>query len=212
MRVLQAARSEPSVRGRTVTLNAAVILAPSLAVTVNVVVAAGGMKDDPRPRPLVLGTLLGWLSLALASPWGALGRGGAMEGRPRRHLVALATAIPAGASAWMGVWAARYHVVAASLPIGKDAVCFLLALALSGPALVALAWVRRDIDVKYARATGAAVGATAGAWGSTFLDAHCPSLDLVHLALGHVLPIIVLALVGALFGRRLVRARTKTRM
>ena len=186
-----------------------VVVATSLAMTANVFLVAGGMSGDPRPRPLVVGTLLGWLSLAISSSWGALGRGGASEGRPGRQLAALATSVPVAALAWMGAWMARYHVVAASLPVGDDPRCFLLALGLSVPAFLALTWVRRDTDVKHPRATGAALGGAAGAWGGTFLDAHCPSLDLVHLALGHVLPIAILALLGALLGNRLVRARAK---
>ena len=64
--------------------------------------------------------------------------------------------------------------------------------------------MRRDTDVKHPRAAGAALGgAAAGAWGGRLFEAHCPSLDLVHLALGHVLPIAILALLGALFGQPL---------
>jgi hypothetical protein len=81
-------------------------------------------------------------------------------------------------------------------------------LALSLPAFFALAWVRRDPDVKHPAATGAALGAAAGAWGGVFLNAHCPSLDLVHQALGHVLPIAVLVLLGGLSGHSLTRTRT----
>ena len=132
-----------------------------------------------------------------------------MEGRPRRQLAALATSVPLAAMAWMGAWMARYHAVAASLPLADDPRCFVLSLGLSVPAFLALIWVRRDTDVKHPRATGAALGGAAGAWGGTFLDAHCPSLDLVHLTLGHVLPIAILALLGALLGSRLVRARAK---
>jgi hypothetical protein len=209
-RILETTRNEPSPARQTMLVNAAVVLGTSLAMTVNIFFAVGGMRGDPRPRPLVVGTLLGWLSLAISSTWGALGRGGSMEGRPRQHLLLLATAIPAAASAWMGLWVARYHAVAASLPIADDSACFLLALGLSVPALLAFVWVRRDSDVKHAGSTGAAMGGAAGAWGGTFLDAHCPSLDLVHVALGHILPIAILALLGALFGRRVVRARVKS--
>jgi hypothetical protein len=209
-RILETTKREPAPTRQVTLVNTAVIVATSLATSMNVFLFAGGMRGDPRPRPLLLGTIFGWLSLAIASIWGALGRGGSMEGRPRRHLVALASAIPAGASAWMCLWAARYQAMAASLPAANGALCFLLAFGLSVPAFLGLAWVRRDSDVKHARATGAALGGAAGAWGGTFLDAHCPSLDLVHLAVGHVLPIAILALLGALFGRSLVRARPTT--
>ena len=71
-----------------------------------------------------------------------------------------------------------------------------------------MTWVRRDTDVKHPKATGAALGSAAGAWGGAFLEGHCPSLDIVHMTLGHALPIVVLALLGALFGR-VVRVRGK---
>ena len=120
-------------------VNSALVLAIALAITVNLFFAAGGTRGDPRPRPLVLGTLLGWLTLAISSTWGALGRGGAMEGRPGRQLALLAGAIPTAASLWMGAWVARYYAVVASLPVGDNPRCFLLALGLSLPAFLGLA-------------------------------------------------------------------------
>jgi hypothetical protein len=206
-RILETTKREPAPTRKSVLGNNAVILATSLAITVNVFLAAGGTRGDPRPRPLALGTLLGWLSLAISATWGALGRGGSMEGRSRRDLGLLAAAIPVAVFAWMAAWAARYPMVAASLPSADESWCFFLGMALSLPAFFGLAWVRRDADVRHARATSAALGAAAGAWGGLFLNAHCPSLDLVHQALGHVLPIALLVLLGWLFGRGLARAR-----
>jgi hypothetical protein len=206
-RILETTKRENSPTRKSVQRSNAVILATSLALTLNVFLAVGGTRGDPRPDPLALGTLLGWLSLAIAATWGALGRGGSMEGRSRRDLGLVAAGVPAAAWAWMVAWAARYPAIAASLPPTDASWCFLLSWALSLPVFFALAWVRWDADVRHPRATGAALGAAGGAWGGVFLNAHCPSLGLVHQALGHALPIAVLVLLGGLWGRGLARSR-----
>jgi hypothetical protein len=47
-----------------------------------------------------------------------------------------------------------------------------------------------------ARLRGAAVGAAAGAWAGLGVFVFCPSDDLQHLLVGHVLPIVALTILG----------------
>jgi hypothetical protein len=49
----------------------------------------------------------------------------------------------------------------------------------------------------------------AGAWASVLIDLHCECADLLHVTLGHVLPVAVLAAVGAIVGRRVIGMRAE---
>ena len=48
------------------------------------------------------------------------------------------------------------------------------------------------------------MGAAAGAWGGVMIDLHCEIAHEMHVALAHVLPVVVLAAVGAIVGRRVL--------
>jgi hypothetical protein len=67
-----------------------------------------------------------------------------------------------------------------------------------------LAW--RHVDPMTPRATGAAFGAGAGLGSALLVDLWCPVSYVPHLLLGHVLPIAVLAAVGASVGGRILSA------
>jgi len=56
--------------------------------------------------------------------------------------------------------------------------------------------LRRAVPVAGAL-RGAALGAAAGAWGGVAVFAFCPSGDLQHLLVGHVLPIALFTVLGA---------------
>jgi hypothetical protein len=64
--------------------------------------------------------------------------------------------------------------------------------------LAAFALARRRSDPLFPRASGAALGAAAGAWGAMMVDLWCPVLEPSHLVLGHALPIVLLTAAGAL--------------
>ena len=64
-----------------------------------------------------------------------------------------------------------------------------------------MSWRRSDPVTP--RATGAAFGAGAGLGSALLVDLWCPVAYVPHLLLGHVLPIAILSLAGALIGGRL---------
>ncbi len=53
---------------------------------------------------------------------------------------------------------------------------------------------------------GAAVGAAAGAWAGLTVFMFCPSSDIQHLLVGHVLPIVAFTLLGSVVLPRVLRA------
>jgi hypothetical protein len=87
-------------------------------------------------------------------------------------------------------WGVRCALIAAIVGIGAMA-AFTTAL-------------RRAVPVA-SRLRGAVLGAAAGAWAGLAVFAFCPSGNHQHLLAGHLLPIIVLTLIGAAATPRLLR-------
>jgi hypothetical protein len=52
---------------------------------------------------------------------------------------------------------------------------------------------------------GAAIGTAAGAWAGLSVFIFCPSGDLLHILVGHILPIVAFTLVGIVFIPRMLR-------
>jgi len=59
------------------------------------------------------------------------------------------------------------------------------------------------------RLTGAALGATAGAWGDVAHVPICGYTEPAHIVVGHILPVVLLALVGVIIGDRVVALRAE---
>jgi hypothetical protein len=64
--------------------------------------------------------------------------------------------------------------------------------------------LRRSIPTA-SRLRGAAIGAAAGAWAGLSVFIFCPSGDLLHILVGHILPIVALTLVGIVSIPRILR-------
>jgi hypothetical protein len=59
-------------------------------------------------------------------------------------------------------------------------------------------------------ATGAALGAAAGAWADSFLVLQCPDVDLGHGLLCHLGPTAVLVALGAALGALVIRPQVRS--
>ncbi len=96
--------------------------------------------------------------------------------------------------------------VTASAPgmLAKDSfVCGELILLLGAVPLLALAFAMRNSTPNRSITRSALLGASVGLVAAGVQAVHCPKDELMHVALGHGLPIVVLALVGATVVRRL---------
>ncbi len=71
--------------------------------------------------------------------------------------------------------------------------------------MVAFAAALRHAVPVASRLRGAALGAAAGAWAGLAVFAFCPSGDRSHVLVGHLLPVLVLLLIGALMTPRHLR-------
>ena len=66
--------------------------------------------------------------------------------------------------------------------------------------LVAVLTVRRGTDPTHPRILGFAMGMSLGLCTNELVDLWCPVAYIPHLLLGHLLPAVLLGIVGALLG------------
>jgi hypothetical protein len=208
-RVLEAARREASPTGDEVRRRARLAWLGAAAVTCAVFVGLGGLRVR-READVVAATAAGAAAVAILATWLAVGRGRSMLGRSRAALVAAAAAVPVAFLAWSAaatLLAPGGLRLSAGAPWAAHAVCFALVAAYAAaPFFVALR-LRRGSDPVHPRALGASLGAAAGAWGGLLIDVHCPDDTVLHLAIGHALPIVALAIVGMSVGARALGVR-----
>ena len=157
---------------------------------------------------LVVTTAGGALGVAATALWFALCRGRSMLGRSRSWLVCGIALIPLGLFVWK---------VGCSLAFGDPMTewlerpglkCLSLSLLVAAGPLLAFLAARRSAPVHPAL-NGAAIGVASGACAWVALDLWCPVGFVPHLVLGHVLPVCILAGLGALLGQTLLSLRSR---
>jgi hypothetical protein len=205
-RVLAAARSEPA-RSRSAGIRRRAL---AIALGFAAAVAFGALVARPKlgGRPAGYVALVGaaWIAVALVASWGALARGRSMLGRPiaQRIGIALVTPVALSAVALIGNWLWP-QTVEVHAGFVKDALCGAFTMIFAAGPLVAFLAVFRGSDPLAPGMGGAALGAAAGAWGAFGIELFCNCPYPGHVLIGHVLPVLLLALVGAAIGDRTLR-------
>ena len=123
-----------------------------------------------------------------------------------RASLGLATLAPVVAFVLWRYGLGHLYALASPWPTRPGYRCFVMSVATGGILLFALLLAWRGVDPMSPQATGAAFGAGAGLGSALLIDLWCPVSYLPHLLVGHVIPIAVLALAGALLGRRILGA------
>jgi hypothetical protein len=206
-RLLDAVRREPSATRAEVKRDTTLRLAGAALATAVVFGLFGGAHATLRPAPSVFAVTAAWSAISVATTFLVLRRGRAMVGTRPSLLLATVVVVPVLlAAAW---FAFPWPDAPASAPRGLaiDATCFGLTIALAGFPLAAFFAVRRDGDPLHPGWTGAALGAAAGAWGSTFIELHCDLALPRHVLVGHLGPVLLLAALGASAGQLLLALR-----
>jgi hypothetical protein len=176
---------------------AALIYAIGALASLPLFFAWGGVEHGAsRPFGMTLGIALGGLLIAVACAAVAWWRGTTL-GRTSTALVAVAVLAPIATYAWLVSWHGRYDEPAQHIGFR----CLAMTLASGAPLLAAAIYVRKRTVAVHPVASGAALGAAAGALGSVTVDLWCPLTNAPHVLIGHALPIAVLALLGATLGR-----------
>lgn len=208
-RILDAARNagpSPTIARRRSTA----MLALAGAAVASVGLASGFGPAANRPPRILLAIAIGGGCCAFAAAWVAATRGGMVLGRTRGALAAVAVLAPiallAVATLATGLTGG---VVLAGGTARQHFTCLSLTLLFALGPFLALGYARRGSDPVHPRALGAALGAAAGAWGGAMIDVHCGLTAVEHLALGHVLPILIVSAVGALLGARVLGVRSR---
>jgi hypothetical protein len=181
------------------------------------VVADGGVPTQDRPLGFVVMLELVWLLVAAAATWVGITRGRSMLGRSAASKIAVAAITPVAlVVTWLAVavvWLrdvlplAWLEVMDEAPALQVHTNCALASILYAVGPLLAFLAMRRHRDPVSPRQAGAAIGAVAGAWGAVVHFPFCECTSPLHMALGHVLPVVILAAVGALVGDRALGVR-----
>ncbi|HEX3855385.1 MAG TPA: NrsF family protein [Polyangiaceae bacterium] len=201
LRVLARVRQLPSPARREANLRRRAFMAAGLLVPLLGFLLLGGSRPGQRPRSLVIETALGALVLAVSSLWIVLG-GGRMLGRSRTALLSVVAFWPVSLLLWKLWCGSSAHVPEALLawPSRPGVLCFGLTFLLGSWPLFALALSRRRSDPTHPLSLGAALGVAAGSYAALLVDLWCPVGYPWHVLLGHVLPILLIGVVGLAVG------------
>jgi hypothetical protein len=206
-RILAATIEDPAPDRRAVRRRTALSWMAATVFTLLVFGAVGGLRAVERPLPFVLATAGGWAVIAMAVSW-ACSRKGSMVGRPLEVLLPAILATPLALGAWYLVWLERGPStdlsVPAAAPLGRAFVCLGVSLVFAAAPFLVIAGRLRATAPAHPRVTLAAMAVVAGTWACVLMDLHCEHVDLAHVTVGHILPVLVMALVGFLLGERLL--------
>lgn len=210
LRVLELARERPVPR-RIDRRPATAAVAALAAMTMMAVVQwgprlfgeIGGVAHAAgRPAASAIWILGGTAALAVAATWIVLPLR-SMLSPPRGVLLGVAAGVPLLVGAWLVFWHATY-----ADPFTRVGVrCFALTLMTAPWPFAALAYASRRLEPRHPGTAGAALGAVAGSWAAVMVELWCPLAVGPHVLVGHVLPLVALAVLGSAIGGRMFRLR-----
>ncbi|HUK61704.1 MAG TPA: NrsF family protein, partial [Dongiaceae bacterium] len=206
--VLAMAAAPPSMdRKSTRRAHRAILLLGPLLLAV-LLVMLGGFTPGDRPISFVIGTTSGWIAVAIACGWLATGRGGgkSMLGPPTHVLIGTVLVAPLALFGWLMLWNIVYHQASCAADIsawGKS--CHSLIVAMSAVMFSAFAAIRRFGDPVHPKSSGAVMGVAAATAAGSVINLRCTCTTMLHVGVGHVLPLLVSSLLGALLGSLLLR-------
>ena len=199
LELLQRLRAETSARPPLTRaqrrLRAAGVAAAVLGMMSLAFLALGGAHLEGRPLHYIAGAAAGWLVCALVST--ALLARRPHEG-PRPRVAWAALVLPLLLFAWMLGLNFAYPETFASCTGRPGFACMDLNITIGGAVVLAFALLKRDGVVIHRLAFGAGLGAAAGLWSGLIVSLSCECTNPSHIALGHVLPVVLLSAAGAL--------------
>lgn len=211
-RVMDSVRRVPSPARSRVHKEVWLVALGTVAVALGLFLAYDGVTHAAgRPRWFLLTSLATWAAIATGATRGAWRKGASFSGRSVAWLVAIAVGTPLllqAASvgfAWLQPELATLHAERVGLK------CFALTMAAATCPLVGLSFVRRSSDPMHPIAGGAALGVASGACAGLMVILWCPVAAPMHVAIGHVLPIVALAMIGSVLGQHVIAIRRRVR-
>jgi hypothetical protein len=208
-RVLAAVRRTPSPVRSEARRQARVVVGLGLVVAVGLFFVAGGPRHAAGRSTWVLAvSVASWAAVgsgALAAAW----RGGVtFAAGSFASLASVVVGAPALLLVAAVVLAQMAPEVAFVHPERIGLRCFVLTLVAALGPLVGLSGARRSSDPLHPIASGAALGVACAACAGVMVTLWCPVASPRHVLTGHILPMGVLAGVGALLGARVIAMRS----
>lgn len=207
--LLRAVQAVPSPPRAAVSRANAIAIAAGAIAALGLFIATGGARWGDRSLAVVAFTVVGWLAVGAALTVRVAYRSRSMLG-PASSIIVLSVA--AALSALVAAVFVRAFFgetsFSSGLPAKSHVACLVLTFVFALGPTVALFFMRRASDPVHPRLSGAALGAVGGVWAGLLINLHCPASDDVHLLLGHVGPVVVLACAGALLGRAVLGIRS----
>jgi hypothetical protein len=201
--LLEATRRIPSPTRQQARLRTWLVLPAATLVGIAMYFAFDGPRHGGGRAPaLALAGTMSWTVVAALSTWVALGREPAASWRSRAALMAVAAGTPGVLFVLMLAFGLMQTDPRLAHPEAIGFYCLGLTLAVGAVPLLLLLRIRRGSDPVHPATMGAALGSACGAFAGIFVEMWCPVARPPHVLLGHVLPIVVLALVGASLGPR----------
>jgi hypothetical protein len=204
-RVLAVAAGDASRTRPMMLLYARILVAVAASIAATVFLALGGVHAGQRPLTLIVGTAMAWSCVAVAMTGLNFGWR-SMQGPPGAWL--LNAAIGAPVLLLASTLLSDVHFLAALQPFSEGRSSTLLdiaqTLATGGPPLLAYAFARKGTELFHPMERGSALGAMAGVWAGLPVTLRCPYAGLSHVAVGHLLPVVVLIALGGWVGHQLL--------
>lgn len=196
-RILTAARSTPSpTRPARRSRQWIAYLAAALG-SLGIFWSQGGFEHGAgRPAGITLWLVAGASVIAIAAVAAGMWRGRSSVGRPVIVLASVVLAVPVVTFVWMVSWRGVY--VEPFERFGWR--CMGITLSSGILVLAAGVWARWKSVPVHAAWHGAAIAVGAGALASVVVNAWCPLTNAPHVLVGHVAPMVILGLIGALIG------------
>lgn len=153
----------------------------------------------------MLGTLVGTLVIVAVVTYFSHAQGRALTGR---RLVVLLVAAPVALFAWKVGYSHLFDGGDRWWPSKPGLKCMLLSTVDGTAILAGLIAARRGAEHQHPVATGAGMGIAAGALAWVLVDLWCPVGHPAHVFLGHVVPMFLLAAIGAWPGGAFIARRS----
>jgi hypothetical protein len=168
--------------------------------------AAGGIDhSEGRPLHFTLFIAGGIAVLAVLASRGTLFRSLAMASRPTSLAWMLCGIVPLITLLWLGAWHGYY--VEPFHRVGYR--CVALGSATGAILLGVTLYLQRNTMPRSPWVMGAALGAASAAWAAIFVVLWCPLTNAPHVCVGHVFPIFLITLLGALVGSKVLAIRSR---
>jgi hypothetical protein len=169
-------------------------------------------KTRGRPLGYVEVLVLVWTLIAAVATWAGVSRGRSMLGRSARWRITTTLLTPVVLLvSWIPLTLYWPQTLADTSTPGRHLGCVVGTFVLAAGPLVAFLRLRRRSDPVRPWLTGAAIGTAAAAWGAMAMPLVCGFTSPAHMVFGHLLPVLLIAGLGAALGEWVVAVRSETR-